>query len=167
MARQANKATVTVSGDKELQALLNRLPALVVAAGGPTDRAVSRAATIVARRARQLAPNSKKSGTEKKMSQKARAKWPVDVRNTIRTKVIKYPNNSVAIIGPKSPDGNAAHFGQEKPRRHVLWGKRTQIYRIARNWITRAFDETKGEQQTAMKRSLQADIDKIVLNGSR
>lgn len=143
--------------------MLKRLPALIVASGGPTDRAVQKAGTIVARRARQLAPNSRKSGSMFKMSHKSFAKWPHHTRNTIRTKVVKYPTNSVAIIGPKSPEGNAAHFGQEKPRRHVLWGKRTgRMYRIVRNWITQAFDETKSEQQSAMKRSLQADIDKIM-----
>lgn len=162
MARQANRVTVQVTGDKELAALLDRLPKMVVAAGGPTDRAVRKGGNIVARRARQLAPDSSKTRTMDKMTQKSFDKWPHHTKNTIGTKVVLYPNNSVAIIGPKSPEGNAAYFGQEKPRKHVLWGKTVTTYRIVRNWITQAFDETKSEQQSAMAASLRADIDKIV-----
>ena len=141
--------------------MLGRLPKLVVSEGGPLDRAVKAACNLIAKRARQLAPDSRKTGTKEFQSAKTKAKWPVRLKTTIRTKVIKYPNGAWGIVGPKSPEGNAAHFMQEKPRRHVLWGKATAIkkYRIERNWITQAFDETKSEQLSAVEASLKRDID--------
>lgn len=141
--------------------MLGRLPRLVVSEGGPLDRAVQAPCNIVAKRARQLAPDSRKTGTKNKQSAKTKGKWPVRLKTTIRSKVIRYPNGAWGIVGPKSPEGNSAHFMQEKPRRHVLWGKATLIkqYRIERNWITQAFDETKSEQLSAMEASLKRDID--------
>lgn len=134
---------------------------LVVAAGGPLDRAVRKAANVVAVRARQLAPDGDKSGSRAKQSKKTRAKWGGKLKRTIRVKLLKYDRASWAVVGPKSPEGNMAHFMQEKPRRHVLWGKTTSVqkYRIERNWITRAFDETKAQQLSAMEASLKKDID--------
>lgn len=148
--------------------LLQQLPRKVALDFGPLDRAVKAATSIIARRARRLAPDSSKTGTKLKQSQKKdpttgqkQDKFPVQVKNTIRSKVILYPNGAWGIVGPKSPEGNAAHFMQEKPRRHVLWGKATAIkkFRIERNWITQAFDETKSEQLSAMEASLKRDID--------
>jgi hypothetical protein len=161
VSRQTNKVTVKIEGAESLISLLERLPKLVVMAGGPMDRAVRKASTIVAARARQVAPDSSKTGTRDKQSKKTKAKWPNKIKRTIKTKLIKYDKSVLGIIGPKSPEGNAAHFMQEKPRRHVLWGKATMIrqFRIERNWITKAFDETKEQQMSAMEASLKADID--------
>lgn len=158
------KVSVSVSGDKELQDLLAQMPKLVVATGGPIDNAVSKASTVVARRARSLAPDSRKSQSREKQSKKSKRIWNRKLRTTIRSVVRKYPTTAVGIIGPKSPEGNAAHFMQEKGRRLVLWGKTTNIalYRIAKNWITQAFDETKGEQHSAMMNSLKTDMDKVM-----
>jgi hypothetical protein len=161
MSRNANKVTVQINGADSLISLLERLPKLVVMAGGPMDRAVRKASTIVAARARQLAPDSSKTGSRDKQSKKTKAKWGSKIKRTIKTKLIKYEKSVLGIIGPKSPEGNAAHFMQEKPRRHVLWGKATMIkqFRIEKNWITKAFDDTKNQQMSAMEASLKADID--------
>lgn len=154
-----------INGDAEIDALLAKIPKLVVAAGGPLDRAVGKAGTVIAKRARQIAPNSKRSGTEKKQSAKSKAKWKDEVRRNIKSVVRKYSGVAVAVVGATHPEGNAAHFMQEKPRKHVLWGKKTVTYRIARNWITQAFDETKSEQQSAMATSLKDDLDKVMRGG--
>lgn len=152
--------------------MLQRMPKLVVASGGPMDRAVRKASTIVARRARQLAPSSKLTGSRKLQSKTTKTKWETNIdgtaknplREQIKTKLVKYPTASHGIIGPSSPKGNQAHFGQTKSRRHVLWGKSSLVtgYRIARDWIVQAFDETKSLQNTAMIASLRQDIDKTV-----
>ena len=157
----ANKVTLDIRGEESVLALLAQLPVLVVAEGGPLDKAVRKASNIVATRARQLAPNSDKSGSRKKQSRSAKAKWPEKLRRTIKTKLIKYPKATWSVVGPKSPQGNMAHFMQEKPRRLVLWGQATMVkkFRIERNWITKAFDETKQQQLTAMETSLKTDID--------
>lgn len=155
---------VEIKGDKEILDLLDRLPKLAVSAGGPIDRAVTRAAKIVARRARQLSPDSKKNSKgnpRDKQSKKSKAGWPEKLKTTIRHRVIRYDTGTWAVVGPKNPEGNAAHFMQEKSRPHVLWGRASAIkrYRDERNWIIRSFDETKSEQLSAVKASLTADID--------
>lgn len=166
--RQANKATVDARELEGLDEILKQMPSLLLATGGPLDRAVAKGGTVVAKRARQLAPDSRKTGTRDKQSKKARETWDTRLRTTIKTKNIKYDTASISIVGPKAPEGNAAHFMQEKPRRLVLWGKSTLIkmYRIARDWIAQAFDETKSEQQSAMEASLRADLDKVMRGGN-
>lgn len=153
--------TVSIDGDDRVLGLLEQLPKSVLFVGGPLDKAVQAALNTIARRARQLAPSSKRTGSREKQSKKTRAKWPSTLRTTLRTKVIKLEFGRWGIVGPKNPQGNQAHFMQEKPRRHVLWGKATMIkkYRIERNWITQAFDETTSEQQTAIYESLKQSID--------
>jgi hypothetical protein len=155
---------VDITGDKEVLALLERLPKLVVSSGGPIDKAVRKASTIVAKRARQLAPDSKKNpegNSREKQSDKSKGIWQKKLKETIRHRIIKYDTATWAVVGPKNPEGNMANFIQEKPRRHVLWGKATAIkqFRDTRNWITKAFDETKGEQLSAVQASLKSDID--------
>lgn len=164
MTRLDSKAKVDATELEGLDQLLGRIPALIVATGGPLDRAVSKAGTVVAKRARQLAPDSKKTGSRNKQSEGTKKKWPNRLRTTIRTKVSRYEGVAVAIVGPKNPEGNAAHFMQEKPRKLVLWGRSTMIkpFRIARDWIVQAFDETKSDQEAAMRASLTEDIDKVM-----
>jgi hypothetical protein len=159
--RSATKISIDIRGEESIVALLERLPKLVVSEGGALDRAATKAPNIVARRQRQLAPDSKKTGSRDKQSKKTKAAWNVKLRTTIRTKIIRYPNGVWAVVGPKSPEGNTAHFMQEKPRRNVLWGKVTQIkqIRLERNWNVQAFEETKSEQLSAMEASLKQDID--------
>jgi hypothetical protein len=159
----ANKITLKIEGEKEVLDLLARLPALVVSAGGPIDRAVTKASQIVAKRARQLAPDSRKNpngNPRDKQSKKSRGIWGSKLNRKIKYKLIRYSSGAWSVVGAQSPDGNMAHFSQEKPRRMVLWGKATLIrqFRIERNWITKAFDETKAEQLAAIKASLVSDI---------
>ena len=160
----ANSATLTIAGSDELEALLAKLPVLLLAAGGPADRAVGKAAKVVAKRAVELAPDSDKTKSRDRQSKKTKAIWTGKLKRLIRTKVIKYERSSWAVVGPKSKEGNMSHFQQEKPRRLVLWGKATRVaqYRIERNWISQAFDETKSEQVSAMENSLQSDVEKLV-----
>lgn len=158
------KTTLDTREMEGLDKLLAQIPTLVLASGGPLDKAVGKAGTVVAKRARAIAPNSKKSGTKEKQSAKAKSIWNKQVRSMIRSVVRRYPTAAVAVIGPKAPEGNAAHFLQEKPRKHVLWGKATSLkpMRIARDWIVQAFDETKQEQFSAMESSLRSDIDGVM-----
>lgn len=158
------KVTFDPSTLGQIEGLLKRLPVLTVASGGPLDRAVGKAGKVVASRARQLAPNSNTTRSRRKQSKKSKAKWPVKLRTTIRSVVRRYPTTAIYVAGPKSPEGNAAHFMQERGRKHVLWNKATalQRLRIERNWITQAFDETRAQQEAAMVASLKKDIDEVV-----
>lgn len=156
--------TVKIEGDDELMAILNKLPTIFVASGGPLDNAVRKAGGVVAKRARQIAPDSRQTGSRDKQSAKSKKDWPEKLNKTIRTKVVKYEQTAVAVVGPKAPEGNMAHFMQEKGRRLVLWGKSTLIalYRINQNWITKAVDETKEDQRREIATSLKADLDKVM-----
>lgn len=160
----ANELKVSISGEEKILALLDQLPALVAAQGGPVDRAITQAGDLIVVRAKELAPDSKLTGSRNKQSKKSREIWSKKLRNTIRKKIVKYPKTTVAIVGPKSPEGNMAHFMQEDVRRHVLWGNENNVrtYRIQRNWITQAFDETRSEQLKVIEDVLRDEIDKVV-----
>lgn len=167
-ARRLPLASVTLKleGFDRLEGLLTKLPVLVAASGGPMDRAVKQAAKIVADKAIELAPDGDKSGTRKKQSKKSRQIWTGKLRRLVRVKLIRYDNGGAwAVVGPKSLEGNMSHFQQEKGRRLVLWGKSTMVarYRIQRNWITKAFDETKTQQVAAMEASIKADIEALAV----
>lgn len=151
------KVQITTTGQRELEAFLERLPVLVRSQGGPQDTAIRAANQIVLKRARQLAPVSKKTGTEKKQSRKSREQWSQEVRRQLASKVKRYDLVTVGLVGAKHPYGNAAHFMQEKPRRHVLWGKASAIrgYRVMRNWIVQAFEETRSQQLAAIEVALR------------
>lgn len=160
----ANSATITFEGSDKLDQLLGQLPKLVLAAGGPIDRAVSKASKIVQQRAVELAPDSDKTGTRKGQSKKSKAIWTGKLKRLIRVKLVRYQNATWSVVGPKSQEGNMSHFQQVKPRRLVLWGKATMVkqFRLERNWITQAFDETKQQQLSAMEESIKADIDALM-----
>lgn len=159
----STRVTIDIHGEQEILAMLERLPKLVLSEGGPLDRAVQKASNVVAKRARQLAPDSRRTHSRDRQSRASLAKWPERLRSNIRVKLALYPHTRVGIVGPRSPQGNVAFFMQEKVRKHVLWGRvsRVQGFRIARNWITQSFDETKSAQLDAMKSSLQSDIDTV------
>lgn len=158
---------VELNGADELVKLFERMPSLVVGKNSILENAVFAAALIVAKKAKQLAPDSRsnpKGDPRKKQSKKSKGIWSHKLSNTVTQKTINYKSSSWAIVGPKSPEGNMAHFMQEKPRRLVLWGKATMIqqYRDDRQWITKAFDETKSQQMSAMESTLRSDLDKLM-----
>lgn len=161
--RQGSKVVLNSTELQGLDKLLESIPPLVRAEGGPLDRAVSKAGTVIKRRAVQLAPDSRETGSREKQTAAARRTWSKKLRTTITKKTVRFSNIALAIVGPRSPDGNMAHFMQEKKRNLVAWGRRTG-WRIGlvRDWIVQAFDETKGEQLSAMEQSLRDDIDKVM-----
>lgn len=160
------KATINSTELQGLDDLLGQIPTLIRATGGPLDRAVSKAGTVVKRRAVQLAPDSRDTGSREKQSAKSRKIWTRKLRTTITKKTVRFANIAIAIVGPKNPEGNAAHFKQEKPRKAKMWGRDLgYTLRITRDWIVQAFDETKSEQNAAMQASLREDIDKVMRGG--
>ncbi len=158
---------IEIPNMEDLLRKLNALPSLVVGKDSIMENAVFEASKVVLARAIELAPDSKKNpkGDSRRLqSKKSRGIWTAKLRDTVRQKTINYKTMAWAVVGPKHPEGNMAHFMQEKPRRHVLWGKASAVksFRDTRNWITRAFDETKSQQMSAIETSLRADIDKVM-----
>jgi hypothetical protein len=146
-----------------LIAMFEQLPQKLQSKGGPADRAVGTAAEIGRNRIAQTAPSSAETGSRKNQSKKSRQAWPETLRDQIRTKVVYYPR-PVAIIGAQYPKGNVAHFLQTRRRRHVLWGKASAVrgYRMTRNWIVRAMDETRSQQVHAMEIELRIGLNKVM-----
>lgn len=164
MARNGLDLKMNFPSDAELQQLFATVPKLnhykVL------DRAVDAATGPVVKRARQLAPNSSKTGTSKKRSknQLEKADWNYPLWKTIKRVIREYAVNAVGVIGPEWPKGNKAYFNTSpKGRKQVLWGKPTGKTAVqVRNWIAQAFDETKTQQLEAMKASVRKSLEQVM-----
>lgn len=166
MAKNALTLSMKLPTDKELDRMLadaEHLRSFKVQA-----EAVEAASIVVRNRARQLAPRSKpEDRARRSKKQKAEADWEsVPLNTTIDFVVRDYRKGSTGIIGPAYPHGNKAYFNQPRSgqRIQVLWGKMTSLkpFIAARNWIVQAFEETRGQQLSAMKNALRAAIDRLM-----
>lgn len=145
------------------------------------DKTIEAGAKIVADRARQLAPRSKKSDTDKRSDkQKQAADWSYPLWKTIKYKVKRYGGvRGFGIVGPTWPRGTKAYFNTSpKGNKGHHWGRAGASYvrkdgsvHIAgpakaraqiRNWIVMAFDETRSQQLDAMKTTLTTLLDKVM-----
>lgn len=179
MARNGLDLKMSFPSDAELQQLFATVPKLnhykVL------DKAVDAATGPVVKRARQLAPNSSKTGTSKKRSknQFEKADWNYPLWKTIKRVIRKYAVNAVGVIGPEWPKGNKAYFNTSpKGNKGHLWGHEGKAYptrkggvhvagppkpRIqVRNWIVQAMDETKSQQLEAMKASVIKSLEQVM-----
>lgn len=149
--------------DAELNAMFNAAPKLE--RFGVADKAARAGGSVVVKRARQLAPRSSKTGSTRKRSgsQRELADWDYPLWKTIKQVVRKYSYNASAIVGPEWPKGNKVYFNTgPNGRREVLWGRVTgRTVPQVRNWIVRAFDETRPAQLEAMKKKLRSTLDQV------
>lgn len=150
--------------DAEIERMFAAVPQLQ--RHGVADKATRAGAKPIVKRARQLAPRSSQTGTDKKRSKSQRqsADWGIPLWKTIKQVVRKYSNGgATAVVGPEWPEGNKAYFNTSpKGRRKFLWGRDTgEIAPQVRNWIVQAFDETRTEQLAAMKRKLKTLMDEV------
>lgn len=149
--------------DGELNRMFDAVPALERYQVG--DKTVRAGSSPVVKRARQLAPRATQKDRDKRArKQKSEANWNIPLHKTIARVVRKYRQaRAFAVIGPKHPEGNKAHFNTSPSgRRQVLWGRRTgKVVAQIRNWIVQAFDETKPQQLNAMKSKLQSLMDQV------
>ena len=160
----ANKLDLKIEfpSDAELKKMFDAVPRLQ--RYNVSDKAVNAAARIVARRAKQLAPRQTAQQRKKRSAKQAKeANWNIPLYQTIAVVVRKYAINAAGIVGPKWPDGNKAYFNTGPGgRRQVLWGKHTGVVvPQIRNWIVKAFDETKTQQLEAMKKSLKKSMKEL------
>lgn len=166
--RVSNQIQITVTGDATVIALLDKLPKLLVSAGGPADRAMKAATTVLQQRAVAVAPDSRRTGSRKRQSKKSKAIWTGKLNQKIRKKIIRFNTGVFGLVGPKSPEGNMANFVSGKQRKLVLWGKKTRStpYRYQRNWMLQAFDESRSGQLAAMRSVLIMEINQNMRSGS-
>lgn len=168
----ANKLDIKMNlpGDAEIKAMFDAVP--ILERRGVADKVIRAGAKPIVKRARQLAPRGNETDRRKRSKkQKQSANWNIPLFKTIALVVRKYQKtNGVGIIGPRYPDGNKAYFNTSlRGRRQVLWGHRTgRVLPQIRNWIVQAFDETRQEQNAAMKAKLKQLLDEIwKTNGRR
>lgn len=113
-----------------------------------TDKGVRKASQVVQKRAKQLAPRSSETGSARKRSvtQQRSGKWDIPLHTTITTKVVKYDNGAVGVVGPSWPDGNKAFFNNAaKGRRVVYWGRKQGTLYKGTDWLKRSLDESADE----------------------
>lgn len=119
---------------------------------------------VVAARAKVLCPKSSETGTADKRAKKQRSKgkWDVRLWTTIRAVGRKTNTGGYAIVGPKHPDGNKVNFNtarKKKSRRVWFWGKdQHRTVPAIPNFLVQAADETKPQQLSAGKASLEKFI---------
>lgn len=152
--------------DADIRKLFDAIPQLH--RYGVMRSAVRAGGKVVLRRARQLAPRSTAADRAKRSKkQKAAANWDgKPLHKSVAMVVRNYDRSAASFVGPKHPDGNKAYFNSPKSgsRLHVLWGmqagRRTKL--AIRNWVVRAFDETKPQQLQAMKAALSRKIKEML-----
>ena len=152
--------------EKRINRILKRFPVEVQIAG--YDGGLRPAANIVKSKAEQLAPRSSQTGSSKKWSAKTRASRAgvIPLHRSIKTKLKRPGQKSppYAVVGPKRPDGNIAHFVSplvKNTRQIVLWGKRTgRVARKDDDFMRRAFDTTRAQQKRAFTRGVIVELRK-------
>jgi hypothetical protein len=167
MAKNGIDMRLNLPSDADLKRMFDAVP--ILQRHKVADQTVRAGARPIVTKARQLAPRGDRTGTSKKRSksQQAKANWNIPLWKTISMVVRKYAVNASAIVGPKWPEGNKAYFNTGPGgRRQVLWGKVTGVtVPQIRNWIVQAFDETKPQQLSAMKKKLKQLMDGIWKSG--
>jgi len=111
-------------------------------------------------------PNRKPAGKRWKPQVNGKAfRWDIRTKDTVERVVRKYRNISMAIIGPRWPDGNKINFNVSPNGREEWWwgtDKAPQKYSTIRNFLVRASDETRREQLSKMKMKLTELIDRMM-----
>ena len=176
MAKNGIDMRLNLPSDADLKRMFDAVP--ILQRHKVADQTVRAGARPIVTKARQLAPRGDRTGTSKKRSKTQKKKFGIYDENkdqnrhiplwkTISMVVRKYAVNASAIVGPKWPEGNKAYFNTGPGgRRQVLWGKVTGVtVPQIRNWIVQAFDETKPQQLSAMKKKLKQLMDGIWKSG--
>lgn len=159
MAKQ--RGVKVIYNERRVNRVLNKIPVMVQAAA--YDSGLRPAAKVVEKRAKQLAPSSRESGSRNKWSasMKASRQNVKPLRESISTKVVRKPSgggNPYAMAGPERPWGNIAHFIsplKKATREIVLWGRKAgRQGRKDNDFMKRAFDETKQAAARAFTRGV-------------
>lgn len=131
---------------------------------GVIPKALRAAAAPVEKKARQLAPDSEKSGSRKKWSRKVRQKraGTKPHKQTIgHSTVRRYRDSDAIFVGPLHPQGNLINvIGHD--HNQVLWGNRTGWVIHPTRYLQDAAQQTQGQQQTAFVDRVRTESAKII-----
>ena len=129
------------------------------------EKGVRAAAAPVVNRARQLAPDSVKGGSRSRWSKKLKAarQNTKQHKDTIGVSSIRhYRGSTVAIYaGPIHPAGNLINVIGH-PHNQVLWGRHTGVTLPPTDYLQRAAQETKAEQQAAFVDKITSESAKLL-----
>ena len=177
MAPRKTKARfgIIVGFDKKLiDRLTNGLPDEVRKAA--TAHGLPAVAAVVERRAKQIAPSGRRTGTSNKQYGTSRTKWyPYQLKDHITSKVLDDMMGTVVsvMVGPQRPWGNKANFISPVPRsktgntkEQVYWGKRSfgpgNRSRKEDRFLEDASHQTRPQQiralVTAMRRAIKRNM---------
>lgn len=158
------KVEIDAASFRKAEGFLEKLPLevrIVV-----VEKSVRAAAAPVVKRAQQLAPDSHKTGTWDKWSQRTLAKrgGARQHKDTIGTSSVRnYSGGLTAIyVGPLHPAGNLINIIGH-PHAQVLWGRRTSNIIPPVKYLHEAAEQTKGQQQAAFVSSAERQSKRILV----
>lgn len=136
----------SIMGDAEVQKLFQSLDKLV--RFKVADDAMRAASKPMQKRIRELSPDSRKTGSRAKQSQKTKVKWQnsASLKTVIKTVVRKHPKGAKAFVGPSYSDGGGhGNFFSKDHKRAKYWGRdpilSARRVRIVNRFVKRAADE--------------------------
>jgi hypothetical protein len=156
------KVEINEQSFRQAESLLTQLP--LEMRTGVLPKAMRAAAAPVETLARQLAPDSVKSGSRKYWSKKVREARTATKQHkqTIGHSSVRTYGDAVAIyVGPLHPAGNLINaIGH--PHKQVLWGRQTGVTLPPTKYLEQAADQTKAEQQSAFIEKVKSETEKIL-----
>lgn len=147
------------------EAFLTRIDFLV--RGMVVEKALRKAAAPAEQRARQLAPDSKKSGSRDKWSRKTAAKRAHTKQHRLtigHSSVRNYERGLLAIyVGPIHPAGNLINvIGHQ--HRQMLWGRASGQIIPGTKYLKDAGEQTIAQQNSAFVSTVKSEVEKILAN---
>ena len=161
---------ISIAFNESAIAQLKKIPLLMRL--GPAERILKAMGKPIVVRAKAIAPNSRTSGTRKKMSSERSpsqtiSKWPESGKNHIRMIYRKGDGGGYLIMGANDPLGNSLNFdSSSKGRKVFYWGKDSgKIKRVepSQRFMQKAFDETKSAQVSAGNAQLEKEMKELNL----
>lgn len=162
MSKAFAKVEIENATFQRADALLARLPLEMRI--GVIEKALRAAAKPVETRARQIAPDSQRSGSRARWSKKTRAKQANSKphRQTIGHSTIRgYQGLRAIYVGPLHPAGNLINIIGHN-RQQVLWGRRTNRTLPPNEFMKQAAQETTAAQQSAFVETVQRETDEFL-----
>ena len=152
---------------RQAEAFLTRVPFEMRT--GIIPKALGAAANPVVTYARELAPDSVRSGSRQLWSKKMQAARSATKqhKDTIgKSTVRQYGQGKAAIyIGPLYPAGNLINVIGH-PHKQMLWGRATGSVLPPTDYLNKAAQLTAAAQQSAFVAKVQSETDKILASGA-
>lgn len=148
---------------RDAESLLTRLPFELRT--GVLPKALGAAANPVVTMARELAPDSVRSGSRRGWSKSMRQKRSATKqhKDTIgKSTVRQYGSGTLAIyVGPLYPQGNLINVIGH-PHNQVLWGRHTGTVLPPTDYLEKAGKQTEAAQQAAFVNKIKTETERLL-----